>query len=273
MILEFDNKKIEVREEYIKTTVSKSSGRELNNYRFKIKVVGKEKFENFKRQMNKYKEKFINQIDSSGKVLAKFNIGNWSYRYYNEFDSEEISYLCEVEIIQGEELKTDILVIEGVKNEVLKYKEEYDDYNNAIIITAVIKNTEEQRNKINNLIGNKKYFKVIRPGINDVELEMRFGKTIWSKHENFIKRNIILVEKSYDENDRFNKPLLWPEMNNMMTMLAKNIAYINNLEKLLKDNSIVSEKNIAELKAKVEKEYKDIYRDYYLVDDAEADFD
>ena len=44
MILQFSNKKVEVREEYLKSTISKSTQKELNSYTFKIKVKGKEKF-------------------------------------------------------------------------------------------------------------------------------------------------------------------------------------------------------------------------------------
>ncbi len=273
MILQFDDKKIEVKEEYIKTVVSKSTGNELNAYRFKIRVAGKEKFEDFKNKMNMYKEECISQIDDNGNILAKYNVGTWSYRYYNEYDSEDTNYLCDVEIIQREELKTDILIIEGIENEVLKYKEEYDNYNKAIVIRAIIKNTEEQRKKINKAIGENKYFKVVRPGINNEILEMRFGKTIWSKHEDYIKRSITLVEKKYDENEKIKRPLLWPELNNMMGIIAKNTVYIEKLEKILKENNIITNENIEEIKVQVEKEYKKIYRQFYLVDDAEEDFE
>lgn len=273
MILKLGDKKIDVKEEYVNSVVSKSTGNELNTYRFKIKVSGKEKFEDFKSRMHVYQEKFIFQIDENDKILARYNIGTWSYRYYNEFDSDDANYLCDVEIIQGEELKTDIIIIEGIKNEVLKYKEEFDKHNKAIIIKAVIKNTEEQREKIKEAIGEKEYFKVVRPGINDDELEMRFGKTIWSKHGNYIKRNIILVERIYDDNDKIRKPLFWPELRNMMEMLAKNITYIENLEKILQDNNILDSSEIEKLKKTVDENYKKVCRDYYLVDDSEEDFE
>lgn len=273
MILQFEEKKIEVKEEYVKTVTSKSTGNELNTYRFKIRVAGKEKFEEFKNKMNMYKEKFISQIDDNGNILAKYNVGTWSYRYYNEFDSEDTNYLCDVEIIQGEELKTDIIIIEGIENEVLKYKEEFDNYNKAIVIRAIIKNTEEQREKINNAIGDNKYFKVKRPGINNEILEMRFGKTIWSKHEGYIKRSIVLVEKKYDENDKLKKPFFWPELTNMMDIMAKNTVYIEKLEETLKKNNMITDENIKEIKIQVEKEYKNVYRQYYLVEDVEEDFE
>ena len=273
MLLKFDDKKIEVKEEYIKTVNSKSTGNELNTYRFKIRVAGKEKFEDFKNTMNIFKEKSIIQIDDNDNILAKYNVGTWSYRYYNEFDSEDTNYLCDVEIIQIEELKTDILIIEGIENEVLRYKEEFDNHNNAIIIQAVIKNTEEQRETINKTIGNNKYFKVIRPGINNNILEMRFGKTIWSKHEDYIKRSIVLVEKQFDDNIGIKKPLLWPELNNMMDILAKDTVYIEQLERILKNNNLITDDNIKEIKAKVEEEYMNIYRQYFLVKDAEEEFE
>lgn len=273
MILKLDDKKIEIKEEYIKTVNSKSTGDELNTYRFKIRVAGKEKFEDFKSKMKLFKEKAILQVDDNDKVLAMYNVGTWSYRYFNEFDSEDTNYLCDVEILQIEDLKTDILIIEGIENEVLKYKEEYDNHDNAIIIHAIIKNTEEQREIINKAIENKKYFSVIRPGISDKTLEMRFGKTIWSKHEDYIKRSIVLVEKQFDDNSTMKKPLLWPELDNIMSILAKDTVYIEKLEEILKNNNLITKDNIIEMKAKVEEEYKRIYREYFLVKDAEEDFE
>ena len=269
MILQFSNKKVEVREEYLKSTISKSTQKELNSYTFKIKVKGKEKFEDFKKEMEKFKDENLNEIDENNNIIRSFNVGNWNYRFFSEFDSEETSYLCEIEIKQIENLFTDTLIIEGIESEVLKYKEEYDKYNDAIIIHATIKSTEEQREETKKAIGENEYFKVIRPGISNDVLNMRFGKTIWSKHDGYIKRNIVLVEKKYDLKDNNIKPFFWPELGNMQQMLAKNISYTEILEKVLISKGIMTQEEIQKVRQEVEENYKEVYKNYYLVEDAE----
>jgi len=82
MILQFSNKKVEVREEYLKSTISKSTQKELNSYTFKIKVKGKEKFEDFKKEMEKFKEENLNEIDENNNIIRIFNVGNWNYRFF-----------------------------------------------------------------------------------------------------------------------------------------------------------------------------------------------
>ena len=272
MILKFDDKEIRIKEEYVKSQISNSTGRELNEFRFKIRVEGKEKFEEFQNMMNTFKEKYICQIDENGNVVSKYNVVFWNYRFYNEFDSKDINYLCEVEIMEREELFTPTLIIEGIECEVLKYKEEYDNYRKSIIINAVIKNTEEQRENIKKAINEKRYFNVVRPGINNSVLEMRFGKTIWSQHDGYIKRKIVLVEKKYDDNSKSIHALGWPEINNIMTMLSKNVCYTELLEKVLLDNNIINEENIKQMKEQVELDYKNMQRQFFLVDDVEDEF-
>lgn len=273
MILKFADKKIDVREEYIKSTISKSTGKELNTYRFTIKVVGKEKFAEFNKLMKQYNEKIVYQVDENDNILARYNVGTWNYRYYNEFDVEEESYLCNIEIIQVEELVSQTIIIEGIENEVIKYKEEYDDHNKAIVIRAIIKNTEEKRQAIYEAIKDKKYFEVVRPDINSNVLKMRFGKTTWSEHEGYIKRNIVLVEEEYDINSKIKNPFFWPELPNIMTLLSKNIIYVEKLEGILEENNLMNKDDIIKIKKQADEEYNNVYRQFYKVEDAEDDFE
>lgn len=272
MILQFSSRKIEVREEYLKSIISKSTEKEINCYKFDIKVTGKEKFEEFKKEIEKYKDEDLNELDSNGEIIRKFNIKKWSYRFFSEFDIEDTSYLCTLEIMQKEDLHINSIIIAGVENEVLQYKEEYDKYNNAIIIHTIVKSTEEQREKINKLIKNDDYFSVERPEINDKSIKMRFGKNIWSKHDGYIKRYLILVENKYDEKNKNRKTLFWPELKNIQNMLANNIAYTLELENLLMKKNIVNDKELSELKKNATERYNEVYREIYLVDNVEDEW-
>ena len=82
----------------------------------------------------------------------------------------------------------------------------------------------------------------------------------------------MFVEKQFDDNSIIKKPLLWPELNNIMDIVAKNTIYIEQLEELLKRYNLISDDNIREMKTIVEKEFVTQYRQFYVVEDAEEDF-
>ena len=91
------------------------------------------------------------------------------------------------------------LEIEGMYLEAYNISQEIS--NKAIVINAKAVVTKEQFEEINQLkCGNEKYFSVIRTGIDDIPLRMRFGRNLWSEKEGIIKLRLVLVEEEYDKN-------------------------------------------------------------------------
>lgn len=268
MIIRFANKTYDVRAEYSESKISESTKKELSSYRFDIKVSGKENFNLFKEELEKLRNGGIQEIDSNEKILREFKMDKWSYRYHNEFNSEDTIYMCTVWIEEIEKLYTSNLIIEGISVEVLDYNEEFDKRHNAIIIHTTIKITDEDDINFIDTTNAKKYFSVERPQISQDILEMRFGKTIWSQHEGFKKRNVVLVEKIYDENDDISfHGFLEPEMSNIKDMLAQTIVYTDEIIRILNENNIQIDKE--KIKNEMQKQYKEARRGFWKVEDAE----
>lgn len=268
MIIKFGDKIYDVRAEYTESQWSELTNKELNSYRFDIKVSGKENFNLFKEELEKVRSGGIQELDSNENTLREFKMDKWSYRYHNEFNSEDTIYMCTVWIEEIEKLYTSNLIIEGIAVEVLDYEEEFDKRHNAIIINATIKITDNDDDLLRNNINEKTYFSVKRPQISEEELEMRFGKTIWSQHEGFKKRSIVLVEKVYDENDDLSfHGLFEPEMSNIKDMLAQTIVYTDQIIKTLNENNIQIDKE--KIKNTMQDKYKEVRREFFKVEDAE----
>ena len=166
---------------------------------------------------------------------------------------------------------TKTIIIAGVECEVLRYNEEVCD--DSITIDCVHKTTEEQLKQIRDSIGTSTYFKVIRPDINETPLIMRYGGyTIWSKHDNYIKRKICLVENNYDNSiQKYGLPFFCDArlLDKVISLLGKNVAYINFLEKHLLENNIISEKDLIDFKINCNDLSMKIERELFCVDDVE----
>ena len=168
--------------------------------------------------------------------------------------------------------------IAGVQNDVIRYTEEMDNPSGAIIINCVVKVPELDRSKMSEAIGANRFFEVVRPEIDTRRLSMRFGRegrVMWSQHDGFIKRNLVLVEDKYDL-EYMDKGDDLPHISknellivNMEKESAKQITYISTLESMLISKGIVTEEEVVSLKETVEKEYVKEYRRFTIVDDAE----
>lgn len=268
MIIKFGNRIYDVRTEYTDSQISKITNVELNNYSFEIQVLGKENFNLFKDELEKSRNGGIYELDTNENILREFKMDKWNYRYYNEFNSDDTIYKCTVWINQIEHLYTSTLLIEGCTVNVLDYEEEYDNMHKAIVIHATIKVDEQIDLEMIDRLKEKEYFEVIRPDINEQKIIMRFGKTIWSQHDGFKKRNVVLVEKTYDENDTSKiRGFFEPELSNIKKMLVRNIIYTNEIIRILNLNGLTLNQN--ELDRKVKENYKEIFKEYSKVDDAE----
>lgn len=273
MILKFGDKIIRVNAQKQKSEISVSTSKELYTYTFTVDICGKKNLDEFQVLINKYQDEDLSELDSQNNIVSKFRITNSSYNYTGISNEEDTNYHYIIEISEHEILRTSILTIAGISCTVISYNEEVDHTTNAIIINAIIKQTEQDREKTNNCIGESTYFDVVRNDISDRVLKMRYGKTIWSKHDDFIKRKIVLVQENYDGADSKSKlsslGINEPEIMNMQKILACQTRYTDLLEVLLVKKGILSTKEAEDIKEQVEGTYINKYRDYYMVDDVE----
>ena len=108
---------------------------------------------------------------------------------------------------------------------------------------------------------------MIRKGISNKELEMRFGVPLWSEEENRIKERLIIVEKIYDENKSKSGSLFQPEMSNIQNKLAYTENLNAELINLLLSKEILTSDEVENIKEKAELDIKNTWYDFYKVED------
>lgn len=229
-----------------------------------ISVSGR-KITEFRDILEKSKAGGIYSINENGEYIDEYKVKSNSYSYLgNKIDDKTIyNYDLSFEQVIKKEIKA--LKIGGL--EVIPYKIN-QEYDGGVIINASIKLLKHDKKIFDDLEDGKRYFDVIRVGISEEPLKMRFGTNIWSEHEEYCKVNIILVEKKYDDVDRGNG-LFQPQIQNIMDMLA----YQRNLNKelldLLVNKNIVDISEIDIIRKNAEDNINDSHRLFHKVDDAD----
>lgn len=238
MRFKFYNNIIDVDEiEYDERIISKHTGNELERFSINFEVKGNKR-NLLKEAITNSKNDRVFSIDVAGNNLKEYKIVNHtSICTENSYDEETIySYTLKLE--QIETLKLDHLIIAGIEVIPYKYSEEYD---NGIIIDANVKLTKEQNASLLSAIGATKYFEVERVGISHARKIMRFGKIIWSEHNDYIKKNLILVENVYDDVSDTSHMFYEPQFGNIMKSMEFMYNKIKNLEKTMIEKGLISD--------------------------------
>ncbi|HEX9987006.1 MAG TPA: polymer-forming cytoskeletal protein [Chloroflexia bacterium] len=104
--------------------------------------------------------------------------------------------------------KVEKLVIDGLEFRPYDYLEE--ETKEVVRIEAKLRLSEDEYQELRKLqfqgaIKNE-YVPVVRVGVSDAPVEMRFGTGYWSKHEDFYKCHILLLPRSYDDEPPKERP-------------------------------------------------------------------
>ncbi len=264
MLLKLGNKELKVNTKTLQTDTSKSTGKEIEKISFNIKLRGEKAKSSFLNLLENSKDD-VHNIDEKGNILKKYKIVNNSYSYTGQKPAENTLFNFTVELKEIEELKIESLIISGIEFFPYEYSEKF--HNDALVIKAKVKSPSIQIDKLTENTKNKTYFPVIRKGISNEVKNMRFGKELWSKHDDTIKYALRLVDKSYDKNkDKF-KGLFYPEMDNMIDLLAYIGNYIDELSELLIAKKILSAKEIESLNTKAKERLSEKISEFYRVKD------
>lgn len=259
MLLRIGESTVKVEPENFQYEVSKHTGEKLEKFSFELNIDGylSELLDSLKNE--------VYQINGdNNKILKKYKVTNKSYSYTGNNQSNNTIYNFDIELTEVEDLNIESLIIAGVETYPYVYSEKYDG--DSLIINAKIKTPYEQLKKIKEKTDGKDYFEVIRKGINEETKMMRFGKVIWSKHENFAKQDLVLVEKNYDDNNR-KEGFNYPEIGNMMETLAYTNIFIKEISNLLVSKGVLSNEEIKELESKINDRASEKIGEFYLVKD------
>lgn len=246
------------------------------------KVLKEYKFEStFKEYVDDsaFSKRFRNFLDKSKEIpfeIANNLAGQYLVKNYNYSSSNSSkddyttnTYTFTIEVREVEELNLKKLLINDKEYEVLRYSEEIEK-NNSIIINTILKLSGQEKDTIINLQNDDQiYFDVNSLGIRDYSITMRFGKIYWSKHEEYYKADITLVENKYDEENKgaFNRMLV--EQNNLILKLSEQIEYNKLLEKILIEKKVLSEEDVIKINNEAKEKYKNSVWKFTLVEDVE----
>ena len=230
----FGNERYDVEIIEKQKTRSPHTGNELKILHCRLAINGEYNKEAFLKLIEENKDRGLTALDEKGNKTEDYIIGNTSYSH----KSGEEYYSFEIELKEKESLNIKELIIESKKYIPYAYKERFDD--GALIIEAKVELNKEETKTLKNSTKDKNYFSVIRKGINDDKISMRFGLCFWSESKGTIKHSLYLIQDIYDEKQEKSKnPFVIFEYN------TANISYkiIKKLEEtvnLLVDKSIIN---------------------------------
>ncbi|MEG9298048.1 hypothetical protein V6B33_16415 [Mangrovibacillus sp. Mu-81] len=250
-------------EEYF---TSPFTGHQLKRFQVAVSVREQQLFV-FEDELDYVKVHCITEVDEDGKEIGKYNISNTSYSYSDNSDGRMYSF----ELSEAEKIKIHKLLIEDIELTPYEYEETLSD--EAIIIHTKVTVTKDIADRIEGFHENEeKYFTVIREGINENPIKMRFGVNIWSEHENdVIKYRLVIVEDKYDAEDDVRRPLNYPVTQNIQSMTLYHKSYIELLANLLVDKGLLSKEEIERLKDKAKEENSKNERYIYQVKDVDQE--
>jgi len=180
----------------------------------------------------------VNSVDEQGNVLRKWKIGNNSHSY-TATEANPV-YYHKIELEELEALNIEALILDELTLTPYYYEEIISD---GLEIKAKVLISEEQYAELKKLMLRQGYFPVIRKGISEQSKEMRFGLTHWSKHDNGIKHEIRLVERTYDEANKGARTL-FDDVFVMEEIVAEHMEYFKNLLDILVTKGVLSSEEV-----------------------------
>lgn len=256
----------DVRNEVIEK--SPITNKELHVFEHLISVRAEE-FDSFNNHLDEFENGGVYSVDSDENNIKEYEVLSKGYSYVNNGRENEIIYNFNLQFKERDNQSLEALIISGLYTVPYMIEQRYD---NAIIINARIKLSNDEMDRFIVIRDGEEYFEVIRKGIDDNPLKMRFGKIIWSEHENFFKVEVTLVEESYDREENSNsepflRDLFQPEMNNIIKMLAYQQSFNKYLVELLQIKGLLIEEEISRIKDKSEQEVNRTLAMLYKIND------
>lgn len=165
---------------------------------------------------------------------------SWSHRegtrmYHHTLQIEEV-----------EDLHLDHLRLGELDIQPYHYEEKFRQ--DSLTASAKVLLTERQTAELRSMIETGAYFPVVRYGISEEPLEMRFGMCYWSELEEGVKYDLYLVARAGEETTR-PIPSAFAWARTLRTHVAQREAMIDALLDCLLDKAILTQEDVDQIHA------------------------
>lgn len=225
--------------------ISKHTEKELTDYQVELNLQGIEDRDWFEENIKNNLYKLDNNEDIIAEYKGKIISSSSSSR------SDVYNYT--IKLLEKENLDIEKLVIADLELQPYEYKEEYNPKIQDEYLYIDVKAKVNYNEFLKLYTSEPTYFEVIRKGINENPVDMRFGKLIWSKLEDTkkIKIDFVMVEKAYDDSKESSLNINQPEVNNLIEETAYKNKLFDILIDYLIDENILSKSKLEEFNEKV----------------------
>lgn len=171
----------------------------------------------------------------AGSLAGRWTLGTYTSSYA---DRSPRSTHHRWQVQESEKLQIAELQVGGLVLHPYRYSERFD--NNALVIRARVRFAEAEVEALRALIvGGELYIRVVRHGISEEPRIMRFGRTLWSEQGGVVNHDLVLVDKSYDDQ---NRPALFePENSNVHRAVASLLGRVEDLGDLLVSKGVLTD--------------------------------
>ncbi len=172
---------------------SRHTGRQLRHLEVELVVDGDEA-----------EQRVRQALDDSGSVPAGLVTdtgeadGTWVVEEASSSYRDGVPVFHHVlELHEWEELEARALQIAGLTLEPYTYEERFDG--DALVVTARVTIDRSQQDALFSQDDDESYFPVTRVGLSEEPRMMRLGRCLWSREQQVIKQEIVLVDRAYDD--------------------------------------------------------------------------
>lgn len=243
MLLRFRDFEVPVQITNRASVTSKHSSASLERLIVQAVVIGEDENERLLSLIAEARTEGVASVDETGSIIMRWKVSSNSW-HYSEGDPTRVH---DLEIEEMENLQVQRLTLGDLAIEPYSYEERFVDDTLAISARALL--SEAQHAEMKDLWQSTDVFPVIRYGIDDEPRQMRFGMCYWSRHDDGIKIDLQLAEKTaQDPPSRIASAFAW--MKPLIGQVAENNGLIDALLEVLIEEGVLTGEQVSKTRGK-----------------------
>ncbi len=262
MKLDFQRTLVAVHVDRRESFVSPHTGANLERLTVSAIITGDEANESFGGFLQSANPAGVPEVAEAGAIAKRWSVGNHSWSH-----TDGNAYHHTIELIELETLVADRLCLGDLEVVPYAYEERFDD--DRLVIETKVAVQQDQHDQLKVMLTAAGRFQVIRRGISDEPIEMRFGLCYWSPAESGFKHTLVLVDVRQPEvGNVWAQTFQW--VSAVRQQSVKTTAIVESLlDALVASGSMTSEETAA-VRDDAQRRLVDIEFDLYRVRDIDA---